>query len=373
VFFLYFQSVLPVDRVLLLEAIYYAGVVVLEVPSGYFSDRIGRKPTLLVASACWCAACALFALSSSFGAFVAAQLLLAAGMAFNSGTDTSFLYDSLASIGRGHEIVAQEGRAESFAFIALAVAAVAGGFLAGLDLRIAYALSALSAAVAFAVALRFTEPPARAGAHAPLRQLRLAGGRLRDPALRWVFLLGVSMTVFEHVPYELLQPALELMLAALDRPGYALAPPASGLLAGVAMAASAVASRQAAALKAWIGVVPTLLLAYALMGVVIGAMGITLHPAVLLVVALRSVPHALIGPVMNGVIHPRVESAVRATYFSLQSLAGRLAFAACLGAASFALGGLDRLTPPEFSVLALSSAAAVALLLLLLAATRPAI
>jgi MFS family permease len=373
VFFLYFQSVLPVDRVLLLEAIYYAGVVVLEVPSGYFSDRVGRKPTLLLAAACWGAACAVFALSSSFGAFVAAQLLLAAGMAFNSGTDTSFLYDSLASIGRGHEIVAQEGRAESLAFVALAVSAIAGGLLAGLDLRLAYALSALSAAVAFGVALLFTEPPARAGAHAPLRQLRVAGGRLRDPALRWLFVLGVAMTVFEHVPYELLQPTLELMLASFDRPDYALAPPASGLLAGVAMAASAVASRQAAALQAKIGVVPALLSAVALQGGVIAAMGLTLHPAVLAIVALRSVPHALIGPVMNGVIHPRIESAVRATYFSLQSLAGRLAFAACLAAASLALGGLDRLSASELAVLALSSAAAVALLLLLLVLTRPAI
>ena len=33
VFFLYFRSVLPADRVLLLEAVYYLGVVVMEVPS----------------------------------------------------------------------------------------------------------------------------------------------------------------------------------------------------------------------------------------------------------------------------------------------------------------------------------------------------
>ena len=42
IFFLYFLARLPLVQVLQLEAIYYAGVVLLEVPSGWFSDRIGR-------------------------------------------------------------------------------------------------------------------------------------------------------------------------------------------------------------------------------------------------------------------------------------------------------------------------------------------
>jgi MFS family permease len=37
------------SRVLRLEAIYYIAVVILEVPSGYFSDRFGRRQTLLIA------------------------------------------------------------------------------------------------------------------------------------------------------------------------------------------------------------------------------------------------------------------------------------------------------------------------------------
>ena len=84
VFFLYFSSVLPVDQVLRLEAIYYMGVVLLEVPSGYFSDRVGRRLTLLIAAGCWVAGCALFTVSDSWWPFVAAQLLLAAGMAQSS-------------------------------------------------------------------------------------------------------------------------------------------------------------------------------------------------------------------------------------------------------------------------------------------------
>ena len=49
VFFLYFLQHVSMSEVLRLEAIYYLAVVILEVPSGYFSDRFGRRPTLLIA------------------------------------------------------------------------------------------------------------------------------------------------------------------------------------------------------------------------------------------------------------------------------------------------------------------------------------
>ena len=61
------------------------------------------------------------------------------------------------------------------------------------------------------------------------------------------------------------------------------------------------------------------------------------HPALLPLVALRSVPTALSGPILAAMIHPRLPSQVRATWLSIQSLAGRLSFAAVLAGASLAL------------------------------------
>ena len=48
VFFLYFAAYMPLDAVLSLEALYFLSVVTIEVPSGWLSDRLGRKPTMLV-------------------------------------------------------------------------------------------------------------------------------------------------------------------------------------------------------------------------------------------------------------------------------------------------------------------------------------
>src|SRR6056297_3078966 len=76
VFFLYFLRHMSLADVLRLEAIYYLGVVLLEVPSGYFSDRIGRKPTLLIANSALALAYLVFFLGDSFAVFALAQVLL---------------------------------------------------------------------------------------------------------------------------------------------------------------------------------------------------------------------------------------------------------------------------------------------------------
>jgi hypothetical protein len=86
------------------------------------------------------------------------------------------------------------------------------------------------------------------------------------------------------------------------------------------------------------GVAPTLLGALALLALILAAMTLALHPAVLALLALRSVAGAVCRPVMRAVIHPRLDPSLRATYFSVQSLVGRLAFSGSLALASGVVG-----------------------------------
>ena len=50
IWFLYFQNELSPSEALLLYVIYDVGTTVLEVPSGYMSDRLGRRLTLIAAA-----------------------------------------------------------------------------------------------------------------------------------------------------------------------------------------------------------------------------------------------------------------------------------------------------------------------------------
>jgi len=80
--------------VFLLEAIYYFSVNLFEVRSGYFSDRIERKPTLAIASIALTAAYIAFFTSSSLAFLVFGQVFLGLGFVLNSGTDNSFLFET---------------------------------------------------------------------------------------------------------------------------------------------------------------------------------------------------------------------------------------------------------------------------------------
>lgn len=343
VFFLYMSSTLSVDAALLLESIYYAVVVVLEVPSGYLSDRLGRRPTLVIGMACWGAAGLVFATTASFGAFAVAQGLMAAGMALNSGTDEALLFDTLTALDRTAEFVDIEARAQVRARIATGLAALVGGAIAVVDYRGAYLVSAATAVVALAFALRMVEPP-RTVAEAPLRQLGAVVRRAMQPTLAWLLAFAIAMTVFDHVAYMFIQPYLELLeLPAVG--GEASTPLASGVLMAVTLGFAAIAARTAPVLQRRIGLAPSLLGAMAFHGVVIATMAAVLHPLVVVLVALRALPPAIWMPLAHGMAHPRIPSAMRATYFSVESLAGRLAFSASLAVAAWGMGTLDSLEP----------------------------
>ena len=79
-----------------------------------------------------------------------------------------------------------------------------------------------------------------------------------------------------------------------------------------------------------IGIGPTLLLAAIMQTLIIGIMGLVLHPVVIVLILLRSVPRALMAAPLNAAIAPLLAQQHRATYLSLQSLVGRLSFSGVL-------------------------------------------
>lgn len=351
---LFTRSRFGLGQALTIAAVYYLSVVVLEVPSGWMSDRLGRVVTLRLAAISWIVGQACFLIGDDrFALILAGQFFLAGGFASLSGTDVTFHYDTLEALGRAVEYPARQARVASIGFGVTAVSALAGGAVGYVSLRAVFALALGLAVAQLIVAMRLVEPPpddssgtepvvasgpgadveavgaigsvdgsaSRAGGLGV--QLRDCVGYLRHPFLGWIFAYGVAMVTLEHVAVSVLQPWLtELNDGTATDIG--ATPLLSGAVFAVVALVGAGAARSSEPLARRFGLVPTLLGLGALSAVIVTSMAIWVAPVVLILVALRSAQGAAAPVLISAAVASRVKRHHRATLLSLNSLAGRL-------------------------------------------------
>ena len=333
VFFLFMNQSLPLDQVIQLSAVYYFSVFLLEVPSGYFSDRIGRRITLLISASALIGSYSCFILGSGFEWYACGQFLLAAGIAMQSGTDTAFHYDSLKAVGQEHEYEQREATAEQWGLIFLAIATFSGGALGLIDLRFAYGFSMLSAIVMFLLVWRFVEPvhssECSVAADGFITAVLACFARLRDPLLGWLFAASIILYALAHIVFEFYQPYIGLLkITFLDATEYA--PLISGIIISVSMFGGALGAKLSIQLNSKLGLVGLMALASAIQLGIVVAMSIIVSPLILAFVFARNFPMAMVHAPVRAAIAPRISRDQRATYLSLQGLSERIFFALLL-------------------------------------------
>lgn len=328
-FFLYFNQYVSLGDALVISSAYYFAVFLLEIPSGYLSDRYGRKPILITSSLCAVIAYATFLLADSFLSLVVAQCFLAGFFALKSGSDSSLLYDSLLQLDKQGEYADHEAEAAKLSMLSLAAAGLIGGLTGFYNLHIAYVLSLCGALASLWICFRFSEPEQTDQAQPFVKQLRVCFGYLRQPILFWIFGYFVLAYSLEHIPAEFNQPYVKLL-----QNNWFGESDTSALVSGVVLAVSMLTGAFSAAvsirLEKLLGLRWLLIVSLSIQTVIIAAMALVLHPLVLVTVMFRNFSMALTHAPMLSAIAPLVASAQRATFLSIQSLAGRLGFSVAL-------------------------------------------
>jgi MFS family permease len=155
----YSANGLATADIYLLQAIYSLSVAVLEIPSGYMADIIGRKKSLVIGSILGALGYFVYSVSSDFQGFLIAEMILGLGGSFISGSDSAMLYDSLAGMRRQQRYLQLEGRITSLGNFAETMAAVCGGFIAAaLSYRSVYVFQTIVAVMAVPAAFLLIEP-----------------------------------------------------------------------------------------------------------------------------------------------------------------------------------------------------------------------
>lgn len=158
-------------QIFTIQAAFHLAVLLLEVPSGYLADVVGRRKTLVIGAIFFPLGLALYAAGRSFAAFVFAEVILAISVSMRSGCDSAMLFDSLRRLGRQGEYKRFEGICALVARSGTAVSALAGGLLAMIFLRLPFLVNVGSALFMPAVALALAEPE---------RETRRSKNPLRD-------------------------------------------------------------------------------------------------------------------------------------------------------------------------------------------------
>jgi MFS family permease len=302
----------------------------LDLPFGAFADRRSRRACLVGSSTLVAAGAALLLTAPSAAAAWIAETLFAAGTALRSGADSALLYDALRAESRLGEYPRSESLGQAMASFGSGVAAVLGGLLAAVDVRLPYAATALVAVLTAAIATRL--PEARSTERRRPRTFRAlaeAGRRAAATSgVPWTIALAAFAVVASHVYYYLQQPYLLEIGVPVAAFGFVFA----GTKAVTALVASAahrldgaLGERRATALMA---LVPTVGLAS--MAAATGPLGAVL-------ILSRGVLDGLWMPLLNIYMNRRVDSDVRATILSLMNVVSRLALAAALAAIGLAL------------------------------------
>lgn len=156
---LFFKSNgLSMKQIFLLQSLFSVAVIFLEVPTGFYSDKFGRKKSILIGAILASAGFAVYSLSHGFFGFLTAELILGVGMSFISGSDTALMYDTLLQEGRENENKKVSGLSLSIGLFSEGIASVIGGLLATISLRFPLYCDAVVPLLVIPIAFSLVEP-----------------------------------------------------------------------------------------------------------------------------------------------------------------------------------------------------------------------
>ncbi|UCH98114.1 MAG: MFS transporter [Candidatus Aminicenantes bacterium] len=154
----YKSNHLNTTQIFIVQSAYAAAVLILEIPSGYFSDVMGRKKTLVLGALFLPVGFGIYAISTHFMEFILAEILLAISTSMRSGTDSAFIYDTLLQLKEESLYRKFEGKALFFTRAGSSISSVSGGLLALIALRFPFYLNIIPGVIMVFISFYLVEP-----------------------------------------------------------------------------------------------------------------------------------------------------------------------------------------------------------------------
>lgn len=310
-------------------------ILALELPTGGFSDSIGRRPTLILATAIGILSLAVLFLAHSLPMFVGAMMLSGVYRALDSGPLEAWYVDATLAADPGARIESGLGAGSSVLAIAIAAGALLSGGLVALapvpaieTLALPLLVSlVLQGAYLTAIAVLMTERSSGRGARAIASSvgavpavIREGLGLLRSSRVLVTLIAVEGLWGFAMVTFEqLFAIRLSDVVGSNDTAAAMMGPVSSAAWFAAAAGAAVIAT-----VSARVGVARSAALLRVLQGVSIVAMGVLTGPVGVITAFLACYTiHGASNPMHTTLLHRQVDSAHRTTVLSMNSMIGQ--------------------------------------------------
>lgn len=130
-----------------------------EVPTGMYSDRIGRKTCIIAGSIAQVIAIVFYASGHFYVILAIGAVLEGLSIALYSGNNDAFLYETLTAVGEEQQYHGYYGKVTSMLSFSAAIAVVLGAVIAYRSFPLALWLSIVPQLLCVIISFQFIEPP----------------------------------------------------------------------------------------------------------------------------------------------------------------------------------------------------------------------
>ncbi len=317
------QHGMSLTLVMVLQSLFALTMVVLELPSGYLADVVGRRKTLILAACSTFMAIVIYSLGQHFFHFLAAEIFFAFGFAMISGADEAFIYDTLQALDETDRYQEVYGKLFFYNVCAVGVSSVVGGWLASFfSFRLTFYAVYPFFLSAIVIAFSLEEPPRKTlqAQQGYLRELRniLRYCLVQNTRLRWLMLYSGLVMGINQAAVWLYQPYFQVCGLKVVYFGLAFAS---------FQIVAALSSKYAYHVERWLGARYALIIL-----VILTASGYFLMAYVVFLLSFmfaftQQFARGFSRVVISEYINQLTESDIRATVLSTQNLIMRLCYA----------------------------------------------
>lgn len=127
---------------------------IFELPTGFISDKYGRKKTLVFGSFCFLVGAIFYAIGIDYWFLVIGAIFQGIGRAFYSGNNDALLYDNLAQENKIEDFAEHNGKISSMSQVALAISAIFSSLIAFVSISVLLWISVIPQLICLILSLK---------------------------------------------------------------------------------------------------------------------------------------------------------------------------------------------------------------------------